>query len=243
MKPTAVKRHNRAQRDYFERTLKATMVPRATPYVERHVEELVACVGMTVDDHVLEVGCGMGRYTLPLVARGFRVAGMDLTQAQLDRLHEYARGVEVPLYCADVVDPPRELVRTFDVVCGFFTLHHLHDVPACMKAMRQLLRPGGRIAFLEPNAWNPLYYVQIAVTPRMTWQGDKGVARMRKGVILPAMRDAGLTDLHVRRFGFFPPFLSNRSWGRSVEGVLERFPPWRPVLPFQLFAGRRPPQE
>jgi SAM-dependent methyltransferase len=242
MKPGAIERHNRTQHDYFEHTLKATMVPRATPYVERHVDELVACVGMTPADRVLEVGCGMGRYTLPLVARGYQVSGMDLTQALLDRLREYGGGLDVPLYCADVLNPPGELLGRFDVVCGLFTLHHLHDVPSCMGAMRRLLRPGGRIAFLEPNAWNPLYYVQIAVTPRMTWQGDKGVARMRKSVVLPAMREAGFTDLTVRRFGLFPPFVTNRSWGRALEGLLERFPPWRPFLPFQLFAGRRPPR-
>jgi hypothetical protein len=39
----------------------------------------------------------------------------------------------------------------------------------------------------------------------------------------------------VRRFGFFPPFLANKSWGARAESFLERPHLWRGLLPFQLF--------
>ena len=63
---------------------------------------------------------------------------------------------------------------------------------------------------------------------------------MRPRVILPAMRAAGLGDVSVRRYGFFPPQLANRSVGRRLEVALERIRPLRPVSAFQLFVGRRP---
>ena len=182
-----------------------------------------------------------GRYTLMLAERGIDITGMDLSPVLLDRLRTFAGGrLDVPLYCADVLDPPVELRRQFDAVIGFFTLHHLHDLGGCFASMTQLLREGGRVAFLEPNALNPLYYLQIALTPRMTWKGDGGVARMLPRVVLGAMRKAGLVDLRVRRFGFFPPFIANRRLGSPVENFLERFPLWRPFLPFQLFGGAQP---
>lgn len=31
------------------------------------------------------------------------------------------------------------------------------------------------MAFLEPNAFNPLYYFQITLTPEMRWEGEKGI--------------------------------------------------------------------
>ncbi len=100
--------------------------------------------------------------------------------------------------------------------------------------------PGGRVVFLEPNPYNLLYYVQILFTPGMTWEGDGGIVRMRRRLIFRAMERAGFTRCAMTRFGFFPPFLTNRPWGARLEAWLERVPVWRPALPFQLFRGERP---
>ncbi len=231
-------RHNIGQREYFESTVKRTMVPKQTPYLRRHVDEMLRFAAVSPTDSVLEVGCGMGRYSLILAGRGINLTGLDLSPVLLQRLRAFSDGqFEIPLCCADIANPPAELHRKFDVVMGFFTLHHLHDLEPCFASMTKLLREGGRIAFLEPNALNPLYYIQIALTPRMTWQGDGGVARMLPHVVLGAMRRTGLSDLRVRRFGFFPPFIANRRMGSRLEYILESFPLWRPFLPFQLFGG------
>jgi SAM-dependent methyltransferase len=183
----------------------------------------------------------MGRYTLLLAERGIRVEGLDLTPVLLDRLRAYNAGrFDIPLHCADVCQPPPGLEGRFDAVLATFALHHMHDIPACVAAMARLARPGGRLVFLEPNPYNMLYYVQIALAPGVTWDGDRGILNMRRTVIFGALRGAGLRELAMARFGFFPPFLANRRWGRRVEAVLERIPVWRGLLPFQLFRGSRP---
>lgn len=239
--PAALEDHNRRQRSYFDRIVKPTMVPVDTPYLRRHVEELVRFGGVRSGQRLLEVGCGMGRYTLILAGRGLQVEGLDLSPVLLERLRSYNGGrFQIPLHCADVLQPPPELEGRFDAVAGFFTLHHLHDLEGCFTAMARLLHPGGRIVFLEPNPYNPLYYVQILVTPGMTWEGDGGILRMRRGLVLGAMERVGFGELAMRRFGFFPPFLANRPWGSRIESILEGVPFWRAVLPFQLFRGTLP---
>jgi SAM-dependent methyltransferase len=236
--------HNRAQRRYYETQEKPGMVPTGSAYLRRHVDELVRFAALEPGERVLEVGCGMGRYTVLLAERGVAVEGLDLSPVLLDRLRAFDGGrYEIPLHAADVVDPPAELLGRFDAVVGLFALHHLHDVEASFRAMIRLLTPAGRIAFLEPNPYNPLYYVQLAVTPGMTWEGDRGMLRMRRSVLFPAMSAAGLGRLSLRRFGFFPPFAANTRRGRRAEAALERVRPLRPVLPFQLFGGTLSPQE
>lgn len=231
--------HNRSQVRYFERAGKEAMKPVDSPYVRSQVDELVRFAGLGQGAHVLEVGCGMGRYTLPLAERGLRVEGLDLSQALLERLERFNAGrYELALHCLDILDAPAKLGGRFDAVVGFFTLHHLHELEGSFAAMARLVRPGGRIAFLEPNPLNPLYYVQIVLAPGMTWAGDKGILQMRPRTVFAAMHAAGLGDLALRRFGFFPPVVANRRWGSRAEDVLERFPPWRPLLPFQLFRGQ-----
>jgi SAM-dependent methyltransferase len=236
----ARERHNATQRRYYAPASKGRMLPTGTPYLQRQVDELVRFAGLEPGQRVLEVGCGMGRYTLLLAERGIRVEGIDLSAPLLDRLREFDGGrFDIPLHAGDVLDPPEPL-GTFDAVVGFFALHHIYDLPATYRAMAGLVAPGGPVAFLEPNAWNPLYYVQIAVNRDMTWEGDRGVGRMRRSQVFPAMEVAGLRDLRLERFGFFPPRVANTSWGPRVEGVLERRRVLGPVLPFQLFGGVRP---
>ena len=236
--PVDIQRHNASQRRYFEQAEKSTMVPHDTRYLNRHVDELLSATRIGPGDRVLEVGCGMGRYTLLLADRGIRVEGLDLSPRLLDRLAEFNAGRhEIPLHCADVLDPPPELLGGFDAVVGLFALHHMHDLAASLASIARLLRPGGRLAFLEPNPYNPLYYVQIALRPGMTWEGDGGLVRIRRGPISRDLAAAGFGDLFWTRFGFFPPFLTNGPLG-AAERPLEAFPLWRGALPFQLFGGR-----
>lgn len=242
---TDLLRHNELQRHYFEEVPKPRMVPRRSTYLERHVDELVRFAQLTREDEVLEIGAGMGRYTIPLLERGYRVEALDLSPVLLERLAEYNAKVNAGqpapgLHTADIADPPEGLEGRFDAAIGFFTLHHLHDLEPCFRGMRRVLRPGGRIVFLEPNPLNPLFYVQILVTPGMTWEGDGGIVRMRPKRVFAALAGAGFARLRVERFGFFPPFLAETSAGARVERRLERLRALRPLLPFQLFTGEAP---
>ncbi len=236
-----IERHNASQRRYFERAPKSTMIPSGdTRYLNRQVDEALVAAGIHPGERVLEIGCGMGRYTLLLADRGVRIEGLDLSRVLLDQLLEFDAGRhEIPLHHADVLDPPAELLGRFDAVVGMFTLHHIHDITGSLRSIARLLRPGGRVVFCEPNPFNPLYYVQIAVRSGMTWQGDGGIVNIRRGPVARALAGAGFDDLYWKRFGFFPPLLTNSPLG-AFERPLESFPLWRGALPFQLFGGRLP---
>jgi SAM-dependent methyltransferase len=233
--------HNAQQCAYFEAALKRTMVPADTAYLRRHVESLIRFGRLSPRDRILEVGCGMGRYTLLLARRGLQVEGLDLSGVLLDRLRSYGAGIyDGPLYAADIADPPEPLIGRFDVVVALFALHHMHDLAPAFDAMFRVVKPGGRVVFLEPNPYNPLFYIQILATPGMSWQGDKGIVMMRRRVIFGGLERAGFVDPEMERFGFLPPFAVNHAAGRRVEAVLERVPFWRTLLPFQLFRAYRP---
>jgi 2-polyprenyl-3-methyl-5-hydroxy-6-metoxy-1,4-benzoquinol methylase len=233
--------HNREQVRYFERAGKEAMRPVGTPYVERQVQELCAYAELLPGERVLDVGCGMGRYTFPLAERGFLVEGLDLSASLLRELDRFNAGrYVIPLHCLDVVDAPDSLGARFDAVVGFFTLHHLHDLVSSFDAMSRLVKPGGRVVFLEPNPLNPLYYVQIVASPGMTWKGDRGILKMRPKTVFAAMARAGMQETSTRRFGLFPPFVANLEGGSDAERALERVPLWRPLLAFQLFRATRP---
>ena len=233
--------HNRAQRDYFEAGMKRTMLPRPSRYLERHIDELVRHAALEPTQRILEVGCGMGRYTLLLAQKGFAVEGLDLTPGLLQKLDAFNGGqFDIPLHAADVADPPLALRGAFDAVVGFFALHHMHDLNACYAGMAQLVRPGGTVVFVEPNPLNPSYYVQILLSPSMRWRAERGILRMRRRTIFTAMAAAGLIAPRLARFGLFPPALAERAWTREIESAAESALSVTACLAFQVFSARRP---
>jgi SAM-dependent methyltransferase len=234
-----IESHNATQNAYYARG-KQRMAPRLSPYIERHIGELCRFAHLEPGQRVLEVGPGQGRYTLPLADRGLDLEVLELVPNMLELLAESKGDREIALHLGDVVAPPDSVKPGFDAVVGLFALHHMHDVPACLASMARLLRPGGRLALLEPNAYNPLYYLQIALSRDMSWAGDRGVLEMRAASLRRALSAAGLEDVRIEHFGFFPPAISNRPRGPVVERALERIGPLRPFLPFQLLGGRAP---
>lgn len=237
---SSVTSHNDAQRHYFEERPLPRMAPGDSPYLRRHVDAAVRALELREGERVVEVGCGMGRYTFLLAERGLRLEGLDLSPVLLERLARHDGGrYGIPLHAADLQNLSDDLAGRFDAVVGFFMLHHIKDLAGCFAGVARLLRPGGRAVFIEPNPLNPLYYVQIAISPGMTWAGDRGIVDMRPGAIARAMRAGGLVAPRTTRFGFLPPFLANQPWGARLERGLERVPPLRPVSAFQLFQAAK----
>lgn len=230
------------QRRYFslpERKLRR-MGPGSTPYVERHLEATLASLDVRPGSRLLELGAGMGRFSLLLADRGFDVVACDLSPDLLAALRRFDVAGRVRAIEADAALVDRAVDGSFDAVLGFFFLHHLTDLEPVFAAAARVLRPGGAVAFCEPNAWFFPYYLQIALTPGMSFVGERGLPRMRQAPLAAAAANAGLEVLPTHRFGLFPPGLANRALGRRVEAVFESaLPAWAALRAFQVFAARR----
>ncbi len=104
--------YNRFQRAYCEGAISRTIVPRDSRHVSRQLHETLRIAAITSNERVLEVGCGMGRFTLRLAERGVGIEGLDLSPALLDRLR--ANGgtrLNIPLHCADLLAPRKAGLR------------------------------------------------------------------------------------------------------------------------------------
>ncbi len=66
-------KHNEVQINYYSAGIKSTMIPEASPYLLKQIDELVSFADIKPQDKVLEVGCGMGRYTLNMAERGIDI--------------------------------------------------------------------------------------------------------------------------------------------------------------------------
>lgn len=218
--------HNRYQRAYFDSTERSRIALARSPYVASHVARMITESDLSPDQRIVEIGAGLGKFTLPLVEQGLDVTANDLSPVLLERLARMDGGIDT--VCCDVLDLDHHVTHCFDRAIGFFVLHHLMNFPAVFAALARVLVPGGRIAFCEPVARNPLYYLQVAFTPGMRFAGEPSLTSMRKNVLFPAMRSAGFTDCRVIEYGYFPPVLKNSRWG-------DRFETWMEDLSFLPF--------
>jgi SAM-dependent methyltransferase len=228
------KDHNDYQRIYYtdRKSPRITLERSDSPYVRRHVDEALRRLALPFGSSVLDVGCGLGKYTTLISDAGYRAEGIDLTPALVDEMR--TRLPDLPVHVGDVADPPDLLHGRFDGITGFFFLHHVEDLTAVLAGTKRCLAPGGKAVFIEPNPAFPGYYIQIAITPGMTWRGEKGILNMRASALARSARAAGFEIFKETSFGAFPPLLANLRVGRKVETVIERIPGWHRVGAFRL---------
>jgi ubiquinone/menaquinone biosynthesis C-methylase UbiE len=110
---------------------------------------------VTAGERVLDLGCGTGRYLVPLAAAGARVTGMDLAEAMLSqaRCKLEEAGLTAELRQGDLTDLPFP-AGGFEVVVSTLTLMHLPlaDRQRVFSEMARVLAPGGRILLSVKNS-------------------------------------------------------------------------------------------
>lgn len=231
--------HDDYQRSMYARDpARPAIAPADTPYVARHLGETLRSLDVPEGTPVLEVGAGSGRFTGPLLDAGYPVFATDLSPVLLESLRTREAGRLAGAAVSGMERLPGNVEERFPAAVGFFMLHHLLDVETALRSLTPVLEPGARVAFCEPNGLNPLFYLQILLSPGMTWRGDGGIRHMTPRKVLGAMERSGFVDLDSRRYGLFPPAFANQPAGAALERSLERIPLPAVAWAWQVFSGR-----
>jgi SAM-dependent methyltransferase len=115
------------------------------------VDALERLVGMAPGAAVLDACCGPGRHSLELASRGYRVTGIDITEAYLEAARESAAawglGGRAVFLRADIRD--FSVRRRFDLAINLYTsFGYFAKAEEDLRALRRLraaLRPGGAL--------------------------------------------------------------------------------------------------
>ena len=113
------------------------------------IDDLERLLELTPGAHILDLGCGLGRHSLELARRGYRVTGLDRTARYLDVARRKAaeEGLQIEFVLGDM----REFVRpeAFDCVINMMTsgLSYFPDPESDRQVVNNVrfsLRSGGK---------------------------------------------------------------------------------------------------
>jgi ubiquinone/menaquinone biosynthesis C-methylase UbiE len=107
------------------------------------------------EDEVLDMGCGTGRFTIPLAERVKSVSGLDLSPMMLATARKKLadKGLEADLREGDMAALPFA-DASFDVVVSMLALMHIPraDRQQVFREVARVMRPGGRLLIGVKNS-------------------------------------------------------------------------------------------
>lgn len=210
---------------------------------QRRAAWIVEHAGLQPGVQALEIGCGTGNFTEVFAASGAALLALDISEDLLEK----ARARSLPNTVRFVCQPfeTLDMAGTFDAIIGSSVLHHLEIKPALAELFR-LLRPGGIMAFAEPNMLNP----QIMVEKNVPWikerMGDSpDETAFFRGQMRRLLRDAGFTAISVTPRDWLHPAVPGRmiTTVRKVEALLNKIPLVREFGGSLYIHARRPAVE
>ncbi len=153
---------------------------------------------------VMEIGCGTGMFTEMFAETGAQITAVDISPDLL----EIAKGRNLPPEQVRFVCQRFEEVRLeqpLDAVIGSSVLHHL-EVEESLRVIYDLLKPGGRLAFAEPNMLNPQVFAERTFLRRWskyTSPDETAFVRWRLAILLEKV---GFTGIAITPFDWLHPF-------------------------------------
>jgi 2-polyprenyl-6-hydroxyphenyl methylase/3-demethylubiquinone-9 3-methyltransferase len=143
---------------------------------------------------VLDFGCGGGLVCEPLTRLGASMTGIDPARETIEAARTHARAAKLDIdYEAATAETIASRGKSYDIVLLLEVVEHVPDVPAFLKAVAPLVKPGGLMILSTLNRTLKAYALAIVGAeyilrwlPIGTHQWDRFVRPEELGAALSA---------------------------------------------------------
>lgn len=195
---------------------------------QRRCDYLLAKARPRKQDRMLELGCGTGELTFLLAqATEASVIGLDSCPSFIDRAKT---NYQLPNLTFTVKDIQEGLgaESSYDCIVGNGILHHLfYTIDAQLEEISRVIRPKGRIVFLEPNIFNPYCFTIFRFPMFRRWARlDPDEMAFSRSFIHEKLKQHGFVNIDIEYRDFLLPNTPERFITCLVNlgAYLERMP-------------------
>ncbi len=207
---------------------------------ERRAGFVRDALGPAPEKIILEIGCGSGEIT-PYLSGHFKlVVGVDVSFGLLKKFNSRLSGTAAAGVLADGERLPFK-ERSFDGICGNNILHHL-ELDIILPVCARYLKPGGRLAFAEPNLMNPQNWIENKTFVRKYRPYSPDEMPFTRWHAVNKLARHGFRNARVRPFDFLHPSTPTGLIPAvsALGRMLEWFPPTREIAGSMIISAQAP---
>jgi len=154
--------------------------------------------------HVLDVGCGIGVSTFPLldmIGPKGEIAGVDISLHSISQALKRAEYLQVPnasfsVGNAEKLDFPESI---FDCVVSSFAINQVNDKPQALSEMIRVLKPGGYLGFTTPGLehFKEFFDIAASILKEESFYRQKNKLQTGPDTYQASLRSLGIVDLQM----------------------------------------------
>lgn len=205
----------------------------------RRARQIIETAKLTAGMQALEIGCGTGLFTERFGETGCRLLAVEISPDLLARARDRLKNLRNVRFepCAFET---LKCEGAFDAVIGSSVLHHL-DLQVSLEKIFQLLKPGGRMVFAEPNMLNPQVFLERKFRRWFPYVSPDETAFCAIR-LAGTLRESGFKDVSITPFDWLhpatPPALMPLV--SRLGRLAERLPLVREISGSLLILARKP---
>ncbi len=137
------------------------------------------------DQPVLDIGCGKGRYLIPLVRKGYKITGCDIALSPLKEIKQ--RHTDFDAIACEISNLPFK-TGAFEAVLCFGVLQHLWEAERklAVREIHRVIKPEG-LLFLEVPGVEDMRYGGEEV--------EKNTFQRKSGILYHYFTSSGIKEL------------------------------------------------
>ena len=174
----------------------------------RRCDYMISKMHPSPEKSVLEIGCGTGANSHMVATRtGMQVLGTDLCEPFIAQAKAKFALPNLRYEILNFNQPARFDGQLFDYIVGNGILHHLYfHLDEALSNMKTLLKPGGKIIFMEPNLCNPyVYFIFSYPLLRKNASLEPEEMAFSKRFMIQKLRNARFENIKVEYKDFLLP--------------------------------------
>ena len=121
----------------------------------------------SLNSDILDYGCGIGHSLAKVTEfKPKSITGIDISEVSIQKAKDSIKDtISNVKLLVDNCEKTKFENNTFDIVYGTGILHHL-NINSCLLEIQRILKPGGKLLFIEPLGTNPLINLYRKLSPK-----------------------------------------------------------------------------